>query len=118
MSVVFEPRPCAKCPFRKDAPVELWHKSEFERVLRDERSATLGAVFGCHRHGMRHRGGARVPICAGWALDQVKRGVPSIALRLAFVLEGDDGSLDAVTNGGHETYETVMEMCAANGVDT
>jgi hypothetical protein len=120
-SNVVEPKPCAKCPYRKDAPLELWMREEFERVLREDRKPLgLGNVFGCHKHGNRHRAGEKTPMCAGGVLDQLKRDMPSVMLRF-HIAKSDNpqatyDALNSVSSEGMELYATIEEMCAANGV--
>jgi hypothetical protein len=107
-------RPCENCPYRKDAKVLYWDKAEFEGVLEAEHRQ-LGAIFACHKTG-KLEPSAR-GMCAGWLLDQKKRNVPSIMLRLK--LNRDDAALEAynnVTDGGHPMYLSVEAMCRANGV--
>lgn len=106
--------PCENCPYRKDAPRRMWHRKEFESVLQAEQSE-LGSTFACHKHAnlaKKKRG-----FCAGWLLDQVKRGLPSIQLRLYLITHPEAvAALDEVSDGGHEMFATVEEMCRANGV--
>lgn len=107
-------RPCENCPYRIDAPRKLWHRTEFENVLAAEVS-DLGTIFSCHKEVAlppEKRG-----FCAGWLLDQKKRAVPSIALRLSLMKDADSGpALDAVNGKGLRLFKTVEAMCAANGI--
>lgn len=71
--------PCENCPYRVDAPRRLWHRSEFERLLAYE-GDQFGGLYNCHKH-------VALPpdargFCAGWLLDQKRRGIPSVRLRL------------------------------------
>jgi len=102
--------PCRSCPYRIDAPLGLWHPSEFENLAATERSQ-LGAVFGCH--ATRHR---REPsVCAGWLLKQRDADVPSIALRVELSrTPGAAEALRTVSDGGHELYDSVEDMIEAN----
>jgi Family of unknown function (DUF6283) len=115
-----EPKPCAKCPYRKDAPLELWSPEEFQNVLEQDK-AMVGHVFGCHKHIKRKLAGEATPLCAGWVLDQLKRDLPSIALRL-LIAKSDNpqqsfDQLQSVSSDGLDMYETIEDMCAANGVE-
>ena len=105
--------PCGSCPYRKDAPLELWHRQEYESVYASEHAECIGgSVFGCHATLKKDP-----EVCAGWLLDQKRRGIPSIPLRLRLMrLPDARAALDEVTDGGHETYDSALEMCAANGV--
>ena len=104
------PSPCGSCPYRKDAPLGLWHPSEFDNLALTERD-TFGSVFACHATAKK----PEHSVCAGWLLSQREAGVPSLALRMR--LMRDDAAvaaLKAVTDGGHELYESVQDMIDAN----
>lgn len=107
-------KPCADCPYRLDAPAFKWHRSEFRKVLAAERSY-FGAVFACHQH--KERAPDDRGVCAGWATDQKRRGLPSIALRVALIrdteLQEAFERLDPTAVG---LYPDVFAMCRANGV--
>lgn len=110
-------KPCENCPYRQDAPRNLWNRREFEGVLDGERSP-LGKIFACHKQAAfedpRRRG-----FCAGWFLDQKKRNFPSILLRAAFSSMGDEATtalVEACNAEGLELFDSVDEMCRANGV--
>ena len=71
--------PCSNCPYRKDAPLHHWDQREFVKLLVEDEKQ-LGSLYACHGHvklNNKSRG-----FCAGWLLDQKKRRVPSIRLRL------------------------------------
>lgn len=100
--------PCANCPYRKDAPRKLWHRSEFERLLATERSE-FGAFYGCHKNDGNP--------CAGWLLDQRERGYPSIMLRMTLCASTEAVTCaEALTDGGHALFPSIEAMCRANGV--
>lgn len=111
--------PCADCPYRMDAPRGLWHRSEFERLLDTDvghdNGGNLGSTYSCHKQvdvAPERRG-----FCAGWALDQRKRGVPSIALRLLLLTDAEAAAaFKKLTAGGHKLFASVAAMCRANGV--
>lgn len=106
--------PCSTCPYRKDAPLGHWHPIEFRKLLASE-GTTFGAVYACH--GQAHKEPTARGMCAGWLLDQKKRDVPSIALRV--VLLKDSSAVEAienVTSGGAKLFSSVRAMCRANGV--
>jgi hypothetical protein len=106
--------PCGSCPYRKDAPIALWHREEYESVFRSETTTDPldGTIYGCHATLRKEP-----QVCAGWLLDQQRRGVPSIRLRLALMRnDAAVAALEAVNDGGHQMYDSALEMCAANGV--
>lgn len=106
--------PCENCPYRIDAPRGYWHPEEFESVLAAE-EREFGGIFACHKHKIlpeEKRG-----LCAGWLLDQKRRNLPSIMLRIK--LGSDPSMLDAfekVSDGGHAMFDSIESMCIANGV--
>jgi hypothetical protein len=108
-------RPCTTCPYRRDALIGHWSPDEFVDLLKSERSQ-FGTVYACHGH--IELPPAKRGMCAGWLLDQRRRRYPSIKLRM--LLSSSDQALSAakaVTEGGCELYDSVEEMCAANGVE-
>jgi hypothetical protein len=58
-------RPCPSCPYRQDVPSGVWHRAEYEKLIRYDggtgEQAEHGAygIFRCHMTPSR--------ICAGWA---------------------------------------------------
>ena len=110
MTTTFAPHPCGSCPYRVDVPIGTWHREEFENLLANDADELNGGVFGCHRFRLRIKD---AEVCAGWFLDQTRRGIPSIKLRLVLMRLDEQ---PVVTNGGHELYSTLKKMCLANGV--
>lgn len=114
MKKAHQTRPCENCPYRKDAPRMHWDRSEFKHLLETEESQ-LGSLYACHKLGkvdVKQRG-----VCAGWLLDQKKRGLPSIRLRILLTQDPDVvRAYDEVSDGGHEMFVSVTSMCRANGV--
>ena len=105
--------PCKSCPYRKDSPLALWDRYEFENLLKHDADPMQGAVFGCH--ATRHRPREEQGPCAGWLLDQKRRGTPSIQLRLRLMRNEEAGHCyENVSEGGLELYETLQEMCEVN----
>lgn len=107
-------RPCENCPYRKDAPRKHWDRSEFEHLLEMEGSQ-LGSLYACHKLGkvdVKMRG-----VCAGWLLDQKRRGIPSIRLRVLLIRDPEVvRAYEDVSDGGHEMFASVAAMCRVNGV--
>lgn len=106
--------PCENCPYRMDAPRRLWARAEFQDLLAAEQSE-LGKVYACHKQASLPRN--KRGFCAGWLLDQKRRNLPSIALRLALIRDPEAvAALDAVNADGLKMFPTVKAMCRANGV--
>jgi hypothetical protein len=98
-------------------PTGIWAPEEFENLLANDQDEVGGAAFGCHRH--RNKPPGERHVCAGWLLDQRRRNYPSIRLRVALLREKvTRDQLDEITDGGHELYPSIMDMCLANGVRT
>lgn len=97
--------PCKSCPYRKDAKLAHWSIEEFQGVLDNERDI-IGAVYLCHQKN----GSA----CVGWLMNQMERGLPSIALRLSLINHKIDGKYFDSIHCESEMFETVEEMCEAN----
>lgn len=108
-------KPCNNCPYRRDAPTEFWHREEFEKLLESDADPLNGHLFACHK-SIDILPEDR-PACIGWLLDQRKRGLPSIQLRLKLMrdpvlLE----VLEQATDDGLDLFDSIEEMCAANNV--
>lgn len=104
--------PCVSCPYRKDARLAFWHAEHFKKLLSDDKEM-FGPLYQCHEDGKKpneERG-----LCVGWMLDQRRRNVPALLLRLKLM---DDPALatqlEAVTDGGASLFPTVERMCLAN----
>ncbi len=104
-------QPCKTCPYRKDAKLGVWHPDMFIKLLRHDASE-YGALYECHQTGALPS--EERQMCIGWLLDQKKRGLPSITLRMH--LHGSTGAQDLIdrcTSGGHRLY-SLKAMCKAN----
>lgn len=105
--------PCASCPYRRSSKLALWRFSEFENLLRTE-ADVIGSIFNCHSDGELPRD--EQGVCVGWLLDQKRRGLPSIMLRIA--LGRPDGyfhrALRRARTPRGGLYASVLEMVTAN----
>ena len=85
------PRPCASCPYRRDAPQGLWHEEEYARLpkydgdIADQVVAGAFNAFFCHQ-----RNGA---VCSGWLGH---REHPSDLLAVRLGVSGDRPQLHPV----------------------
>jgi len=106
-------QPCKSCPFRRDTPVGIWDWGHYVQLRRGDTDPLNGALFACHQYRLLSPSEQRP--CAGWLLDQRRRGVPSIRLRLAL---GNNPAAQALfedaRDGGHVLYDSLDEMCDAN----
>lgn len=103
-SGTYRRRPCAQCPWRKDAvgvfPAEAFVHSANTAYDMSEH------MFGCHDSGT-----SKPAACAGFLLHGAHH---NLAVRLQRVL----GRIrDDVTAGGVDLHQSYKEMAIANGVD-
>ena len=96
-------RPCADCPWRKDATGEF--PAEAFRHSASTAYDMAQNTFACHQAG------AEEPrVCAGFLL----RGADhNLAVRMGVM----QGNYQGVSDGGHELHENYRAMAIANGVD-
>lgn len=107
--------PCESCPYRRDAKLEHWDPIEFETLLANNANEMYGPVYGCHGSKKLAEGPT---VCGGWLLDQKRRGLPAIQLRLTLMKNPEAvTALEEVNDGGHELYDSIQEMCEDNGVE-
>lgn len=100
--------PCNNCPYRKDAPLQFWSKEEFQDLIKKE-ALQFGTVYVCHKNNGT--------VCKGWLMDQDKRDLPSIALRLKLSRENVTREYLDSLNCDSEIYESVKQMSLTNYTD-
>lgn len=105
--------PCKSCPYRRDAPLNLWADAEFEDLLANERTQ-MGTTYGCPEYSKRPD---EAQVCVGWLLMQKQNNVPSISLRLVLMTNKQALACYNESLSPSEMYESVEEMCAENGVE-
>lgn len=98
-------QPCGNCPYRTDAPLQLWDKAEFKKLLEKEHDY-LGAVYHCHKNNGS--------ICVGWMIKQYEANFPSIALRLAFSKHNVPKAYFDSLSSPAPLYKDVAAMIKAN----
>lgn len=100
----YRKRPCAECPWRKDAagvfPAEAFRLSAHTAYDMAE------ATFGCHEAGH-----IKPATCAGFLLNGANH---NLTVRLGR-MKGK--YLSDVTDGGNELHASYREMAIANGVE-
>lgn len=105
-------KPCASCPYRKDAPLALWDIAEF-RNLKAHDSELMGNMFDCHGETQKPMG-ERKP-CVGWLLDQKRRFIPNIQLRIRLrLIPAALAQFERINEDGLELYRSIDEMIEAN----
>tara|TARA_R110000772_G_scaffold35637_4_gene85805 strand:+ start:21739 stop:22104 length:366 start_codon:yes stop_codon:yes gene_type:complete len=100
--------PCGSCPYRKDSKLATWDKTEFEKLLEFDKDY-IGKTYKCHKNDGS--------CCKGWLMNQDKRSLPSIALRI--MLSKEEVSFEYLDslNCESEMFETIEEMAEANFPD-
>lgn len=97
--------PCKLCPYREDAPPGVWHADEFTALLAEDAKPGGGCVYNCHlRDGT---------VCRGWLFDQRRRGMPSVALRVALASDPQMRDVFDALDSPVKVM-TIQEMVAAN----
>lgn len=104
--------PCPSCPYRIDAPLELWSPEEFEDLLANDRSQ-MGTLYGCHEFNKRRD---EAQVCVGWLINQRERNIPSIMLRLKLMSSQEARDCCEQASSPVPLYESIEEMCEENGV--
>lgn len=100
----YKKSPCENCPYRKDAPLKLWHKSEYEKLK--EQDEQWGGIYGCHKKDGH--------VCVGWLMKQDEKRMPNLNLRIAIMRnEVSVEYLDSL-HCKSELYESVDKMIEAN----
>lgn len=105
--------PCASCPYRTDAPLELWSPEEFLDLLRNDRSQ-FGTLYGCHKYRKRSN---EAQVCVGWLINQRERNVPSMMLRMTLMSNPQALACYNESESPVPLYDSIEDMCIENGVD-
>jgi hypothetical protein len=98
-------QPCNNCPYRTDAPLKHWHKSEYEKLLATE-DDYMGSVYGCHKNNGS--------VCVGWLMKQNENNFPSIALRIALIVNKVSREYLDSLHTPAPLYKDVKTMVKAN----
>jgi hypothetical protein len=110
MSNYCKKSPCENCPYRKDAPLQLWAKEEFEGLLASEQldytSGNFGKIYGCHKQDGH--------VCVGWLIKQDENNFPSIQLRMSLSKNKVTREYLDSLHCKSELYKSVDEMINAN----
>jgi len=104
-------KPCDNCPWRKDAPVGLWHPSHFEDIWTGCQDDGLRTML-CHKAtALPEDERGRLP-CQGWARVM---GLDAIGVRLALINE--TLTLEEVEDRDTPPlFESFEDMMEANGI--
>lgn len=103
--------PCETCPYRKSVRLAFWDIREFQNLV--DSDAPLGSQFNCHGESKRPNGQQRY--CAGWLLDQRRRGTPNLLLRIKLRQRPALAvHYDQLKDLGKKLYQSIAEMFEAN----
>ena len=105
MTINARKRPCADCPWRRDAPTGHFPPEAFQRLAHTAYDMDRD-IFQCHDTS------DDVPLaCAGF----LERGADNnLTVRLSYM----GGAFDRQDrSGGHDLFDDFREMAEANGVD-
>lgn len=97
--------PCNNCPYRTDAPLRHWDKTEFQTLLNSE-TEQFGKVYGCHKNNGS--------VCVGWLMKQDENNLPSIRLRIALSKHNVTRTYLDSLHSPAPLYKTVKAMIKAN----
>jgi len=115
MCKLLSTEPCNNCPYRKDAPLRLWHYSEFLKLLENDVKGIsnpnegLGQAYGCHKQNGN--------TCVGWLITQLKSDNPSLMARITAIrLQSGEfaENLKAAMAKDVDLYSSLKEMVIAN----
>lgn len=102
-------KPCAACPYRKDAPRGFWDPSHFADVVAQDRD--FGHAFGCHLGPVD----GKQDSCIGWLADQKRRGVPNLGTRMRLCMVPDElARFERIDEDDPNLYPTIAAMVRAN----
>lgn len=99
-------KPCATCPWRKDAEIGRFPAEAYRQSASTAYDAAFN-TFACHESGS-----AKPATCAGFLLRNSKNNV-GVRLGMSY----DKLTVDDVTDVGVELYDNYEAMAVANGVD-
>lgn len=112
MSVQQLSAPCDSCPYRKSVRLAFWSIIEYRKLERADANP-MGAMFNCHGEAKKPAGERR--FCAGWLLDQRRRGVPSLMLRIKLSMdEALAEHFDKLKDMPRRLYRSIGDMFEAN----
>lgn len=98
-------QPCNNCPYRKDAPLKLWDRSEYIKLLGEE-NKQFGGVYNCHKNNGS--------ICIGWLMKQLENGCPNLTLRIIIISKKVGKEYFDSLNSPSPLYRNVRAMINAN----
>jgi hypothetical protein len=105
-------KPCATCPYLRATKRGLWSDEEYANLQAQDRN-DFGSLFGCHSDAKKPE--AERSLCVGWALDQKRRNIPSLSLRVLLLTRAGLGEwLGGLSEKGLRLYRSIGAMRRAN----
>lgn len=101
-------RPCSTCPYLKSTPVGVWDQYEYDKLVAQDHE--FGSIFGCHLS----ESPKNATTCIGWLIDQKRRGIPNMKLRLRLMTDAIERKVFEGVDKSADTYESIEVMCEAN----
>lgn len=106
-------QPCTTCPYLRRSPLAIWDEAEFLNLKRQDADPIRGRTFGCH--SFRKLPQAEHRVCVGWLLDQARRHMPSMRLRMELLANAEAMAAFArLSADGLEMYDSIHQMHLAN----
>ena len=93
--------PCKNCPYRTDAPLQLWSVEEFKDLINNDND-WFGKVYHCHKNDDS--------VCRGWLINQDRRNFPSLALRISLMKNNISRIYLDRLYSPVKMYSTIQEM--------
>lgn len=97
--------PCKDCPYRTDAPLKKWDKAEYEGLIKNEENV-FSPMYLCHK-----KNGTG---CKGWLMDQYRRNLPNMVLRMALIKNKPPLNYFEKLRSPVKLYANITEMVNAN----
>ena len=96
------PNPCDTCPYRKDTPSGIWHRSEYEKLPQWDDPNKFAGVFHCHNQTED-----RPTVCRGWM--EVHEANLQVRLCARLQIEFNEHNSQPTAVPLHESGEAAMQ---------
>lgn len=104
-------RPCANCPWRKDAPAQYWDPGHFRSIYRNCQDDGTNRML-CHK-AKADAPSLKQPTCQGWVRVMGDR---AIGVRIALA-RGLVTPAETMDTKGLDLFESFEAMLRANNVE-
>ena len=100
----YKKQPCNNCPYRLDAPLQLWSIEEFRDLMKHDEQ--WGGIYGCHKKDGH--------VCVGWLMKQDEMRIPNLRMRMALSSANVTREYMDALNCKTGLYNTLEDMVQAN----